>query len=205
MIVRKAVVEQCQDSTCTQKNAEWRINCCGGTKQLRGVVGTLRKEGNGTRMFGQKQSLVLPINGSRDSLQMPTALGRVWVSHGGRKWSESAKRRLQPSAEYQCLCKKLLSFLSMPNRIHKAPLASMVVMTEEYQQGWCRAREFTSASPSGYHFGHVKVAGTNQYLADIEATLTNITYASGYSPQRWHQGTNCVIEKKPGNWRVDKL
>ncbi len=95
--------------------------------------------------------------------------------------------------------KKLLSVLSMPASIHQAPPVSMVVTTEEYQMGWRKAREHTSAGPSGYHFGHVKASATNQFLDDVEATLTNIPYAMGYSPQCWQQGTNCMIEKKPGN------
>ncbi len=39
----------------------------------------------------------------------------------------------------------------------------------------------------------------------MEATLMNIPYALGYSPQWWRQGTNCMIEKKLGKWRVNRL
>ncbi len=35
--------------------------------------------------------------------------------------------------------------------------------------------------------------------------MTNIPPAFGYSPQWWRQGTNFLLEKKPGNWWVDKL
>ncbi len=70
----------------------------------------------------------------------------------------------------------------IPEAIHLAPLVSIVITTEEYQIGWRKAQEHTSAGPSGYHFGHAKAAVTNQFLADVEATLTNIPCAMGYSP-----------------------
>ncbi len=92
----------------------------------------------------------------------------------------------------------------MPKQDKKATPVSTVVTTEKYQQGWQRAREFTLVWPSGYHFGHSKDAATNKCIFDVEATLTNIPYASGYSPKRLQQGTN-LFDKKTGNWRVDKL
>ena len=36
--------------------------------------------------------------------------------------------------------------------------------------------------------------------------MTNFPYATGYLPQRWHFGTDItMLEKKAGNFRVDKL
>ncbi len=35
--------------------------------------------------------------------------------------------------------------------------------------------------------------------------MANIPYTSGYSPDRWQQGIDVMIEKKKGNFRVDKL
>jgi hypothetical protein len=59
--------------------------------------------------------------------------------------------------------------------------------------------------PSGLHFGHF-IAGTRDaWISQFEATMTKFPYATGYSPKRWRFGTDVMLEKKPGNFRVDKL
>ncbi len=58
----------------------------------------------------------------------------------------------------------------------KTELVSTVLTTEEYIQGWRKAREVTSSGPSGYHFRHAKAVCQDQLLADVEATLTNTPY-----------------------------
>jgi hypothetical protein len=35
--------------------------------------------------------------------------------------------------------------------------------------------------------------------------MTNFPYVTGYSPQRWRFGTDVMLERKPGNFCVDKL
>jgi hypothetical protein len=35
--------------------------------------------------------------------------------------------------------------------------------------------------------------------------MAHIPYASEYSPERWQKGINVMLEKKKGNFRVDKL
>ncbi len=100
---------------------------------------------------------------------------------------------------------KLLKLLKMDKKIRKAPRVSMVLTTDECIAGWSKAREVMSFGPSGYHFGHTKVVCKNCLLANEESTMTNILYTLGYSPQRWWQGTNCMLEKSSGNQHDDKL
>ena len=66
-------------------------------------------------------------------------------------------------------------------------------------------REFTSAGPSGIRFSHFKASLTCDYIADFEAAMTNIPYATGLAPTRWKSGINVMIEKKKGDFRVNKL
>jgi len=42
-------------------------------------------------------------------------------------------------------------------------------------------------------------------ILQFEAAMTNFPYATGYSPQRWRLGTDIMLEKKAGNFWVDKL
>ena len=42
-------------------------------------------------------------------------------------------------------------------------------------------------------------------IADFEATMANIPFATGYSPGRWKKGTDVELLKKPGNFKVTDL
>ena len=50
------------------------------------------------------------------------------------------------------------------------------------------------------------MAGTRDpVIAEFEALMTSIPYETGISPDRWQNGTNVMLEKQKGNFRVDKL
>jgi len=76
---------------------------------------------------------------------------------------------------------------------------------EEYKWGWQKAREVTSSSLSGLHFGH--------YMAGVEAVLTEkinrlmatIPLLTGISPKRWRHALNVMLEKVAGNCADEKL
>ena len=42
-------------------------------------------------------------------------------------------------------------------------------------------------------------------IAEFEAQMADIPYKSGMSPARWNKALNVMLEKKKGNFRVDKL
>ncbi len=101
--------------------------------------------------------------------------------------------------------KTLLQLLKMDDNIWMAEPVSTVLTIEKNIEGWCKVCKVTLSGPSGDPFGHAKSVCQDHLLADVEATLTNIPCASGYSTHRWRQGTNCMLEKSLGNWQVDKL
>ena len=96
----------------------------------------------------------------------------------------------------------LLKYMRKPPNIKQV---SNVLTTEEMQQGWAKQTEQTSAGPSGIHFGNMKAIMSNPYLADVHATMANIPYATGYTPERWKKGTDVFIEKKNKGNGVDAL
>ena len=57
----------------------------------------------------------------------------------------------------------------------------------------------------GIHFLISKRILNLSHLALIDLQLARIPYLTGYSPLLWQQGINCMLEKKKGNFRVDKL
>jgi len=50
------------------------------------------------------------------------------------------------------------------------------------------------------------MAGTfNPDILIFNVTMANIPLKTGYSPARWREGLNVMLEKSPGNFNVKKL
>ena len=79
------------------------------------------------------------------------------------------------------------------------------ISVDDHIWGWQRAKERTSSGRSGLHFGHFKAGCLVQELAEIDAAFAGLVYDSGYSYNRWKQGINVMLVKKPGEFRVDRL
>lgn len=82
---------------------------------------------------------------------------------------------------------------------------SLDLSAMDHITGWAKAKERTSSGPSGIHFGHFKAGALHANISELEHQLAHIPYVSGISPERWRQGTNVMLEKSKGNFRVDKL
>jgi hypothetical protein len=52
---------------------------------------------------------------------------------------------------------------------------------------------------------YFKAGCTNDIIANFEATMANIPILSGYVPRQWFKAVDCMLLKKPGECRVDKL
>ena len=93
-----------------------------------------------------------------------------------------------------------LKTLHIPNRdTRTAPIQTL----REYQQGWKKAREFTASGD--LHFGHFKVEATQNMLSWANYIMAGIPRRTGFAPIRWKQGTDVMLLKKEGEFRVDKL
>jgi len=75
----------------------------------------------------------------------------------------------------------------------------------EITDGWRKARESTSSSPSSIHFGHYMAGTFNPMIAVFNARLANLGFTTGYSLKRWRTGLNVMLEKQAGNFNVEKL
>lgn len=78
----------------------------------------------------------------------------------------------------------------------KATSLSPFISTATFINGWRGMKERTSAGISGLHFGHLKATTFNKYLSNTEASLSNIPFITGYSPQSWRTGILVMIQKK---------
>ena len=98
----------------------------------------------------------------------------------------------------------IFSHLKCPDSM-KITRQPPLIMCELYRQGWRKVEEIISSSPTGLHMRHWKCGSLDDTINWVNTSMANIPYLSGYSPKRWHQGINAMIEKKRGNYMVDKL
>jgi hypothetical protein len=80
-----------------------------------------------------------------------------------------------------------------------------LITTQQFQSLYKAMDERTSSSPSGRHLGHYKVAATSDQLASLHAQMMSIPYRIGFSPVRWRQVIDVMLEKKPGDRRLHRL
>ena len=108
----------------------------------------------------------------------------------------------QPKPYFDDYTNKFLSFIG--NRPTIPPFSSHIA-SSDFQKYWRSAREKTSSSMSGRHFGHYKAAAKNPYLSSIHAGFCNTATHYGISVPRWETGLSVMLEKIKNNIKVDKL
>jgi len=108
---------------------------------------------------------------------------------------------LNPEVHEDPFVTKLLKALQRPPQVIDIPQRSL----QEYMEGWKKARETTSSSLSSIHFGHYMVGTFNPDILIFNATMADIPLKTGYSPARWCEGLNVMLEESPGNFKIKKL
>ena len=96
-------------------------------------------------------------------------------------------------------------FLHFIGKRSQLPTISADVLREDFIAFWKGAREKTSSSLSGRHFGHYKAASRSNKISEIHASFQHIASKSGIRLNRWAQGLTVMLEKIEGNIKVDKL
>jgi hypothetical protein len=86
------------------------------------------------------------------------------------------------------------------------PTAPIVDLSPaQYAAGWKRVKEKTSAGRSGITIPHMKAHSSSDYLNAIDTIMANIPYRYGFSPLRWQQGLDVMLEKKAGIRQLSTL
>jgi len=88
---------------------------------------------------------------------------------------------------------------------NRPDLISTILNTEAFCRHWRRARESTSSSFSGLHFGHYKAAAYSPTIAHLHARFTQLVFMTGISLSRYQSGLQVILEKKAGAIHVDLL
>jgi len=110
-----------------------------------------------------------------------------------------------PPANIDEYARKLLPHLQRPANVDPQKFISTEISVESHTTGWAKVREATSSGISSIHFGHFIAGSTNPVIAAVEATMMALPYQTGFSPARWRKGINVMLEKKKGNFNLEKL
>ena len=76
---------------------------------------------------------------------------------------------------------------------------------KELIRAWSKVKEKTSSLPHPIHYGTMKTMKWCQPVAKFNTIMANIPLATGYSPTSWQIDVEAMLQKKEGEWRVDKL
>ena len=75
---------------------------------------------------------------------------------------------------------------------------------DTYKAIFKKAKEHTSSSPSGIHYGHYIAAIQNDLLAEVNVTFMRVPFAHGFPLDRWSSSVHCMLQKKKVAF-IDKL
>jgi len=113
-----------------------------------------------------------------------------------------ADRTYQPPPNTPGNVEQLILLLAHPTMIKDQP---QILTEESHKHGWAKAKETTSLSFSGAHFGHYKASMTNKTINQLHTLLTDIPLRTGFSYKQWKKEINVMLEKIAGNCNVTKL
>jgi hypothetical protein len=82
---------------------------------------------------------------------------------------------------------------------------STIINPVDWSNHWRSAREETSSSISGRHFGHYKAGLQSQYESYLQALQATLVVKQGIILERWSNGLSVMLEKIFGCLLITKL
>jgi hypothetical protein len=110
-----------------------------------------------------------------------------------------------PDPDMDPYAAQFISHLKMDDTVRNAPPITKVISTASYQASWQKMKPNTSSSPFGPEFVHYIAGSQDQQVAEFDATMANIPYASGYTPAAWTKFVDVLIPKKTTSAAIEKL
>jgi hypothetical protein len=110
---------------------------------------------------------------------------------------------IPPDTEYYAA--KLIPFMSTPEVVKTVPPLSTAVTTQNHCDAWAKMRPNTSSSPHGPDYTDYIAGSQNKTVAAFDAAMSNIPYATGYTPKIWQNLSGVMIPKKTASTLVEKV
>jgi hypothetical protein len=139
----------------------------------------------------------------------PPMMEPLWSELGCLGTTEEAHQILAgtyvPPPGIDAITCEFLLALQATTPLNPSNQISCEITHHNFQQHWRKARESTSSSLSGLHYGHYKAAVDSDFLSEIHALMTELAVTGGAPFTRWQSGLSVMLEKQRGVYRVDKL
>ena len=124
--------------------------------------------------------------------------------------TDAATRLLDGDYEFPPGCEDAtISLLREAARLRlefdQLPRVTTDLTLDECLAFWSTAKEATSSSKSGRHFGHYKAICSDLNLVQLHVKSINLAVRRGDPLVRWREGVTVLLEKEAGNISIDKL
>jgi len=184
-------------------------------KQITGKLGNksvTKVEHNGQECTTKEtiEAALLPINAAKIRASDDTPfMQEPLVSEFGYLADTAAAERVldgtyQPPEDIDTYARLLLTEFEKATNLPDDPTQAYI-STEEHIQAWKKAKERTSAGPSGLHFGMFKANATDPELAAIDASMRSVAYTTGFAYDRWKKVLDVQILKRILDYRASKM
>ena len=101
--------------------------------------------------------------------------------------------------------KELCEECALIRKIIPMHLVKIMITKEDYRAHWKRAKEETSSSFSGFHFGHNIAGIKSDYISHFLALNATLLLHHGLALERWAQGLSVMLRKLFGCSLITKL
>ena len=151
------------------------------------------------------------IHGRRFYLaeQAPICQGTLREDFGYMAATEVAKSVLEGTYEYPAdfdpATRELIEECARIRQKIPPNSVSPEITGNQWQYRWTGAKEATSSSESGLHFGHYKAGAKSDVVSAFHALKTTLALRRGISLARWSRGLSVMLEKLFGCTLVTKL
>lgn len=101
--------------------------------------------------------------------------------------------------------REFLASFAIPERVKDSGKITDEITDRDVFIGFNKWKESTTTSPSGRHLGHYKALVQDPKLLRSLTLFLSIALRNGLTIPRWSEATNIMIEKDPGNPKINRL
>ena len=141
--------------------------------------------------------------------EAPVCQGQLRQDLGYNAVSETARAILDGTyvypASFDQATKELCQECARIRQIVPKDSVRIKITKEDHKGHWRTAKEETSSSMSGYHFGHYMAGSMSEYIDHFHALKATLLLHHGLVLERWAQGLSVMLQKLFGCSLITKL